>query len=126
MAKPRKNKVRKITASDRRAQLAIKRRNPAFRKHENRSKAEVTLAVDYLTTLVDGEDPRPLLKESEELIEGMGGLQGVHEFLFMLDGLNEDWEERLDEDGLLTLRAISPQGIDFALQNEEDKARAIG
>lgn len=126
MAKSRKNKVRKITASDRRAQLTIKRRNPAFRKHENRSKAEVTLAVDYLTTLVDGEDPRPLLEESEELIEGMGGLQGVHEFLFMLDGLNEDWEERLDEDGLLTLRAISPQGIDFALQNEEDKARAIG
>jgi hypothetical protein len=126
LAKSRKNKVRKITASDQRAQLAIKRRNPAFRKHENRSKAEVTLAVDYLTVLVDGEDPRPLLEKSEELIEGMGGLQGVHEFLFMLDGLNEDWEDRLDEEGILTLRAISPQGIDFALQNEEDKARAIG
>lgn len=125
MTKSRKDKVRKVTAAGRRAQLDMKRRNPAFRKHENRSKHEVTLAVEYLTLSVNGEDPKPLLDASGELLEGMGGLDGVHEFLYMLDGLNEDWEDRLDAEGYLTVRAISPQGIDFALQNEEDKEKAI-
>lgn len=123
MAKSRKGKVRKITASDRRAQLTVKRRNPAFRKHENKSKEEVTLAIDYITLLAQGEDPRPLINESEELITRMGGLQGVHEFLYMLEALKDDWEEKLDSDGLLLLSAITPQGVEFALQNEDDKAK---
>ena len=82
--------------------------------------------MEYLTHVVDGEDPRPLIEKSGELVEGMGGLEGVHEFLYMLDGLKDDWESRLDADGFITLSAISAQGVDFALQNEEDKAKAIG
>lgn len=126
MAKTRKNKVRKVTASDRRAQLALKRRNPAFRKHEKESKKEVTLAIDYLTLVVDGEDPKEFLEENSAVVESMDGLQGVHDFLYLLEGLKDDWADRLDENGILTISAISPQGIDFALQNEEDKAKAIG
>lgn len=125
MAKSRKGKVRKITASDRRAQLTIKRRNPAFRKHENKSKEEVTLVIDYITLLAQGEDPRPLLATNDELVERMDGLQGVHEFLYMLEGLKDDWEDRLEDDGILKLSALSTQGVEFALQNEEDKAKYI-
>lgn len=125
MAKSRKNKVRKVTASDRRAQIHMKRRNPAFRTHENRSREEVELAIEYLTLTVNEEDRTDLLASGEEVLERLGGLAGLHEFLDMLDGLHEDYEEKLDANGWLTVRAISPEGIDFALQNEEDKMKAI-
>lgn len=125
MAKPRKNKVRKIKASDRRAQIHMNRRNPSFRNHEKKSREETELAIEYLTLTVNEEDRSELLESRREVLERMGGVEGVHEFLDMLDGLHEDYMDKLDENGLLTVRGVSPDGIDFALQNEEDKMRAI-
>lgn len=125
MAKSRKNKVRKITASDRRAQIHMKRRNPQFRNHEKQSREEVELAVEYLTLTVNGEDQKPLLTKNQSVLDRMDGLNGLHDFLDALDGLVEGYEEKLDAEGYLTVRCVSPEGIDFALQNEEDKAKAI-
>lgn len=125
MAKTRKNKVRKINASDRKAQIHMRRRNPAFRNHENRSREEVELAIEYLTLTVNDEDRSSLLAGQAEVLERLGGLEGLHEFLDMLDGLQDDYRDKLDVNGWLTVRAVSPEGIDFALQNEEDKAAAI-
>lgn len=125
-SKKRKNVPMKETAAHRKAKLHLKRRDPSFRKHENKSREEVTFAVDYMTKTMNGEDRTELLEANAVALERMGGLEGLHEFLFFLDGLKEDWEDRLDEEGLLTVSAMSPEGIDFALQNEEDQAEAIG
>ncbi|MBC9705747.1 MAG: hypothetical protein H9W81_12420 [Enterococcus sp.] len=125
MAKSRKNKVRKVKASDRKAQIHMRRRNPSFRNHEKRSREEVELAIEYLTLTVNDEDRAELLTNHADTLERMGGIEGIHEFLDMLDGLQDNYTEKLDDNGWLTVRAISPEGIDFALQNEEDKAKAI-
>lgn len=125
MAKSRKNKVRTIKASDRKAQIHMKRRHPAFRNHEKRSREEVELAIEYLTLTVNEQDRSHLLASSPDTLERLGGVEGLHEFLDMLDGLQDDYREKLDDRGWLTVRAVSPEGIDFALQNEEDKAKAI-
>lgn len=123
--KSRKGKVMKQTATKRKAQIDMKRRNPQFRKHEQKSRSEVTTAISYMTTIVNGEDPNQNLQENSEIVESMGGIEGVHEFLFFLDALKDDWEERLDSEGFLTVGAISPDGIDFALQNEEYQEKSI-
>lgn len=125
-SKKRKGAHYSETATHRKAQIARKRRNPAFRKHEKKSRDEVTLAVDYLTMVVNDENPANLLENSQETLQRMGGLEGLNEFLDYLEALKDDWRERVSEDGYLTLSAISPEGIDFALQNEEDKINSIG
>lgn len=126
--KSRKGKVMKETAAHRKAKLHLKRRNPVFRKHEGESRKEVTLAVEYMTHTMndDQESRKAILEDNVETIESMGGIEGVHEFLDMLEALKEDWRDRLDGEGFLTVSALSSEGIDFAMQNEEDKAEAIG
>lgn len=124
-SKSRKKPMRE-TAAHRKAKLHQKRRNPEFKKHENRSREEVTLAVEYMTKTMNGEDCVPFLDENKDAVDRMGGIQGVNEFLYFLDALKDDWEDRLDDQGLLTVSALSPDGIDFAMQNEEDQAQAIG
>lgn len=125
-SKKRKGAYFKETATHCKAQIARKRRDPAFRKHENQSRDEVTLAVDYLTLIVNTEDPTNLLENSQEVLARMGGLEGLNEFLDYLEALKADWRERLSDEGYILLSAVSPEGIDFALQNEEDKLESIG
>ena len=125
-SKKRKGAKMKETAAHRQARITQKRRNPAFRKHEQKSREEVTVAVEYMTLTMNEENREGFLEENQETVSRMGGLQGLHEFLFFLDALKEDWENRLDEHGLLTVTALSPEGIDFAMQNEEDRLKAIG
>lgn len=124
----RKNRVMKESSAHRKATLDRKRRDPAFRNHERKSREEVTLAVDYITLVVDGENAEDYLKTdaSQEIINRMGGIPELHAFLYMLDALKDDWEERLDAKGLLLISAISPDGIEFVLQNEDEKNQAIG
>lgn len=126
--KSRKGKVMKETAAHRKAKLHLKRRNPVFRKHEDMSRKEVTVSVEYMTHVMnnDNEERDNLLENNAETIESMGGIEGVHEFLDMLEALKEDWKERLNTEGFLTVSALSAEGIDFAMQNEEDKLDAIG
>lgn len=125
-SKKRKGAHYSETANHRKAQIARKRRDPAFRKHEQKSREEVTLAIDYLTIIVDGENPETLLANSQETLGRMGGLEGLNEFLDYLEALKDDWRDRISDEGYLLLSAISPEGIDFALQNEEDKMNSIG
>ncbi len=123
--KSRKGKSMKETAAHRKAQLHLKRRNPVFRKHENKSKEEVTFAITYMTKTMNEEPRQELLEENSDILERMGDLEGLHEFLFFLEALKDDWDDRLDEDGLITVGSLSPSGIDFALQNEEDQMKHI-
>lgn len=126
--KSRKGKVMKETAAHRKAKLHLKRRNPVFRQHENKSREEVTVAIDYMTHTMNNEydERRALVENNQHPIEGMGGVEGMHEFLYFLDAVKEDWAERLDAEGFLLPSALTAEGIDFAMQNEEDKASAIG
>lgn len=125
-SKKRKGAYMKETMAHRKAQIHRKRRNPEFRKHEKKSRDEVTLATSYLTNIVHERNNDELFAKYEETLERMGGIEGIHEYLVFLDALKPDWEDRLEDNGLLSLSAISADGIDFALQNEEDQQKAIG
>lgn len=123
--KSRKGKVMKETAAHRKAQLHKKRQNPTFRKHENKSKEEVTFAITYMTKTMNEEPRENLLKENADILVRMGGLEGLHEFLFFLEALKDDWQTRINDQGLLRSNSLSPSGIDFALQNEEDQLKYV-
>ena len=150
----RKGKVMKETPGHRRAMLARKRRDPAFREHEKRTRAETILATDYLAAIVHEEDLDEFFATNDRLVtlEGMAvnddmaeaindhrkkddereaataktGLEELHEFLYgLLDALKDDYADRLDEKGYLTLSALTPDAIEFVFLDDEDKEKAI-
>lgn len=118
MAKTKK----KISRSSHEAQLAIARRNPAFRKAEAFERLKADVAIAYLSVAAQEGDMNTFVQNYATKLEKLGGVEGMNNFLEDLEFLVWDYEDYFDKEGRITHESIHENGYEFLSINADEVA----
>lgn len=119
MAKSKK----KISRSSHEAQLAIARRNPAFRKAEAFERLKADVAIAYLAVAADIEgDMNVFVEAYANKLDKLGGIESLNTFLEDMELLVWDYDDYFDEHGRITQESIHVNGQEFLTMNAADIA----
>lgn len=91
-------------------------------KHD---KAELDLAVTYLCAVAHDEDWVALLESHQDTLAALGGMEGLHGYLWALEALIDDWDELTLIDGGISPEAISESGHELIALDNQDHAEAL-
>lgn len=92
---------------------------------QKRDQEELELALGYLCATRRGQDPLPLLMERPSVLARLGGIEGLHGYLWAMGALEDDWDELLDASGLITIEAVSEEGSMLVHIEHEDHEAAL-
>lgn len=118
------NAKKKITKNAHAVKLAKMRQNPAFRKAEKEMRLKAEIGVEYISRVLKQDNPQAYVDENSDFIEGIGGMVELHFFLEQFDVLSYDYEDHMDENGILSPDGISSTGKEFVAENDRDKEKA--